>query len=155
MNPWKVSDTLKTLFTPKQITFLLKGLYSNYVIEEEDQEDPFGGTRSPDLLTMPLMLAAGLDPHSFYEIRNQKYCKDILYPDNTKPIFLGAGNFSVRDAAMLHQRLSFALSELSGEQQNGGMGTEYNKQSGKEAEQNIKDVLRDLIHAFGYSAADL
>lgn len=92
--------------------------------------------------------------HHLSAPEHNEYCKEKLF-DGKKKLFLGSGPYSLVDINNLHKRLNFAISELGGEQQNGGMGHEYDEQSGKEAEQNIKDVLRDIIHAFGYEPGDL
>lgn len=44
----------------------------------------------------------------------------------------------------LYKILSTALVELSGEQQNGGMGFPYDDKAGKEAKEVIEDAARDI-----------
>ena len=146
-SPWKIAESL---------IFLLKCLFSNYVIEEyNDLEDPFMSSTSDKVLIMPLMLAAEVDPHTFYEMRKESSCKDVLYPEKTSALFMGNGASSVYAGYKLHQRLAFAFSELSAEQQNGEMGYTYDEELAQKSKENIKNVLIDIIHAFGLTPEDL
>lgn len=64
-------------------------------------------------------------------------------------IFMGAGAHSGVMVDLLHRRVDYAISMLSGEQQNGGMGTEYNEKFANEAIESIDAVILDLITALG------
>lgn len=64
-------------------------------------------------------------------------------------IFMGMGQYSGLLIDKLHNRLTFAIHQLGGEQQNGGMGTEYDRQSAAKATQAIDDVILDIIYALG------
>lgn len=156
MSPWTAKEVLQKIFTPKQILFLLKALYCNYVIEEgDDLKDPFGHDTSPSTLTMPFLLAAGLDQDDFGDARKERYLKEKLYKEEDRSLFMGAGMYSAHQCARLHARLAWAFSCLSGMQQNGGMGSEFDEQSQKEDEESVKDVCRDILHAFGLKPGDL
>ena len=60
------------------------------------------------------------------------------------PIFMGAGGYSVALCNLLHARLDYALSELSGMQQNGGMGSEFDEASDINAKRIIHEVIDDI-----------
>ncbi len=54
-----------------------------------------------------------------------------------------------------HKSLNYAAYILGGMEQNGGMGTEFDEQSEKEDNQKLKNLLKDIVSAFGYSPQDL
>lgn len=87
----------------------------------------------------------------YYGVEDNKYCKEGI----SKSLFMGAGWLSINSRNLLHKRLSYAAMILGGKEQNGGQGTEFDEQSDKEDEYKIKEVLRDIIAAFGYSPEDL
>jgi len=65
-------------------------------------------------------------------------------------IFLGSGSYSLQQIRTVFFRLDDAFSHLSGMQQNGGMGTEFSEEYQQKNEEEIKDILRDVICAFGF-----
>ncbi len=67
-----------------------------------------------------------------------------------KEIFLGCGVKIAAKIALLHERINFALYSLGGEQQNGGMGTEFNTEQHNEDNKIIRDVVQDVITALGF-----
>lgn len=151
---------MKIDLTEKEVAYLARLLELNYADRPEDfTADLDIGRHNPnyDSIFSKLMIAdRGTFQSIWKEVRKERFEeKDNCFKDKNKTLFMGAGFHTLFQLAQLHKRLSFAASELSGEQQNGGMGTEFNEQSSKEAEQNIKDVLRDIIHAFGYTPGDL
>ncbi len=73
------------------------------------------------------------------------YSKRLFY----KPIFMGNGDKSLLDTIHLHNRMSYGLSLLSGEQQNGGMGYSYSKEDYEEYKKGCFEVVEDVICALG------
>ena len=149
---------MKIELTDKEVEYLARLLELNYADRPEDfPSDHDLGTPNPSYnsLFSKLMHAAHKTFQSTWrEVRKERFSlKENCF--ETKRLFLGAGYHTSFQIAQLHKRLAFAASELGGEQQNGGMGTEYDEQSGKEAKENIKSVLRDIIHAFDYKPEDL
>lgn len=142
---------MKIDLSDQEIEYLLRVLVLNYADREEDIQ--------PDILNPPKiresLLSKLLNDNNFYlypSIHKEQFsAKDSI---NLK-LFMGTGWHSVVEANKLHKRLEFAISQLGGEQQNGGMGTEYDEQSAKVADEDIKSVLRDIIFAFGYKPEDL
>jgi hypothetical protein len=148
-----IKEDLQRHFRVDQIIFLLKCLYSNYVEEDLGSTDLLGYGSTQAVLTAPLIEAAGADRELYYSIRKSRYCKVNEFAKDK--LFCGGGHYSSNRIARLHQRLAFAVSCLSGEEQNGGMGTEFNEESSRDANNNIKDVLLDIIRAFGIKPKDL
>jgi hypothetical protein len=72
-----------------------------------------------------------------------------------KKLFMGAGHHSIVQKNGLHQRLEFACYELSGLEQNGGQGTEFDQQMNDECILNIKDVIKDIAYALNMSVGDI
>lgn len=109
---------------------------------------------------------SGIFPSDFLKINfrnNQSIeieAKKLLdkYPDYisredkkifSEQIFCGNGDYSAKNAMALHQRLNYGLSYLSGEQQNGGMGSEYSEKEANESRTSIDGVIEDIIVALG------
>lgn len=64
-----------------------------------------------------------------------------------KQIFMGAGERSVLNCGLLFGRLDEALSVLSGGQQNGGMGHEFDEESDRECDERLEAIVRDMAMA--------
>lgn len=109
--------------------------------------DKIGGKILPKLWKY-----AKISEDSIMKWQDDRYYKKPLL---NEILFMGAGTHSLNECNMLHRRLNYAFSELSGRQQNGGMGTQFDENFDKQAQNNIKDVLYDIIHAFGYEPEDL
>ncbi len=62
-------------------------------------------------------------------------------------VFMGSGSFSEATIEHLHKRLDEGFSHLSGAQQNGGMGTEYDLDMEKECDKQIDSVVREIALA--------
>lgn len=153
---------MKIDLTEKDIVYLARLLELNYADRQEDFEGITNiGSHNPnyDSLFSKLMYTThGKFEDAWHEARKERFSlKEVSFDTGGegRRLFLGAGYHTLFQLADLHRRLSFAAGELGGEQQNGGMGTEFDEQSSKEAKQNIKNVLRDIIHAFGYKPGDL
>ena len=56
-------------------------------------------------------------------------------------IFMGSGDYALRQSAILKSRLEAALSTLSGAQQNGGMGYAFNEESDRKDKAFIFNVV--------------
>lgn len=63
-------------------------------------------------------------------------------------VFLG-NECSTKIVELLHRRLDKGIEALGGEQQNGGMGSEYDERSSREAKLIIDYVIEDIICALG------
>lgn len=135
-----------------EIKFLIRALVMNYADIEEDfvPDDISASNQNSAIIGKFLSGMAKRDEYS--KAKNNRYLKDRLPP---KPLFLGAGWHSIIHTNMLHKRLQYAVSELGGNQQNGGMGSTFKYVEDQEATENIKNVLRDLITAFGMTTDDL
>lgn len=88
-----------------------------------------------------------VDDFDEYDKSNKnKYLTDRQF---TEYIFLGAGSFSTLNIDKLHARLAYAVAMLGGQQQNGGMGSEYSVEEEKETEKAIIEVIQDIAVALG------
>lgn len=142
---------MKIELTDEQARFLIRVLENNYGEEQSDFDPKNIGDRGLGSLIIGKIVGAG----KLYDYYNEVCDAQFKSRPLNKKLFLGSGWYSKIDINQLHKQLAFAISELGGEQQNGGMGTEFDEESSKEAEQNIKAVLRDIVHAFGYKPSDL
>lgn len=70
-------------------------------------------------------------------------------------LFCGAGYHSQIACNQIHQRLNYAISTLSGAQQNGGMGSDFDEEEDKQSREDIKNVMKDLLIAFNISPEEL
>lgn len=80
--------------------------------------------------------------------RKEKY-QEIKNLRFTDMIFCGNGEYSQLQCDRLHQRLDYAISELSGDQQNGGMGSDYNYEYHDDSIKERVQVVEDMIIALG------
>ena len=64
-------------------------------------------------------------------------------------IFLGSGTHCLPQIRTLHEKLDGAIESLGGEQQNGGMGSEYDPKSAIEHKELCINVITDMIAALG------
>ena len=93
-----------------------------------------------------------LDYDGTYEAaRNQRTLETSI----AEPLFMGSGHHSAIECNNLHRRLNFAFSQLSGRQQNGGMGTEFEEEYDKVAKQDIINVVKDIMIGLDVSVEDL
>ena len=98
------------------------------------------------------MVQAGDRSHEIYRKANQsRYLEDPI----KEKLFLGCGWCSSVNVNYIHKRLQFAVSQLGGMEQNGGMGAEYIEQEDIDAKKNIKDVILDIMIAFDMKLEDL
>ncbi len=111
--------------------------YINIIFNENE--------KSNELLTIACS-DCGVSKDIYDRDHKNNYLSDKIFD---KTIFLGAGNYSTLLCDKLHARLDYALSILGGQQQNGGMGSEYSNEEEKESESAILDVLKDMIIALG------
>lgn len=69
-------------------------------------------------------------------------------PTFNRAIFFGDGGRSSNELCyILHKRLEEAFSEIGAEQQNGGMGSTYDKMSGSECIALVSAVVREVAIA--------
>jgi len=64
-----------------------------------------------------------------------------------KQIFMGSGAHSERDCGLLFGKLREALSTLSGMQQNGMMGYEFDEDSDRKDAEMLEAIVRDMAMA--------
>ncbi len=93
-------------------------------------------------------------PHIDYEFKYNDL-EIVCELDNRTSVFdqqLFCGNKKVKqDIKALHARLNSAITWLSGSQQNGGMGEEFDDVMAKMSEAAIENVVQDVINALGVS----
>ena len=85
-------------------------------------------------------LKCGSEKQILGEYDKSKFDKRIFF----RPIFLGSGSWSENLVDKLHARLDYAISMLGGQQQNGGMGTEYSEKEEQETRMSIIEVVKDI-----------
>ena len=84
--------------------------------------------------------------------RKEKYqAKDPV----TDALFCGNMPQTAEDINYLHKRLTYAISTLSGMQQNGGMGTEFDTDSDKEDQKSLVSFIKDMMTAFSVTVEEL
>ncbi len=123
-------------FSPEERDLILRALINNYVETESDLKNNVAENLIQKIIHL-----------------DQEYASTILVNENlakpiNEPIFLGNGIYSKLAENNLHKRLAYALEELSGMQQNGGMGFEFDQESFEQSRENIINVIKDIIVAF-------
>lgn len=143
----------KLKLTDKELNFMLRALICNYAEENEDfnNSNDIGCRNGVSDSILSKLFFAGCSHEDYYAARKFRYLKERI----NKTLFLGAGWHSMVAINNLHKRLNYAINALSGEQQNGGMGTEYDDHSGNEDNVIIRNVLKDIIFAFNMTPDDL
>jgi hypothetical protein len=134
-----------------EIRFLMKVLVNNYAEDYEDFDPKNIGDRGTAGFLIGKFIHAKGAYKTYIEVKKERYLRE---PINEK-LFMGTGNVSLVKANKLHKRLQFAISELSGMEQNGGMGTEFDVEADIQSSNNIKDVIRDMLVAFNLKPEDL
>lgn len=71
-----------------------------------------------------------------------------------RPIFMGSGPRSELHCGLLLGKAREALSLLSGQQQNGGMGSDFDEGFDREATERIEAIVRDMAMALTGRAID-
>ena len=134
----------------KEIKFLIRVLLQNYAEKQDDfvQGMNLSSHGSTSDLLNKIMYE---DWDAFKKAQKEKYLEE---PVNEK-VFMGSGAYSIDLMNRYHKRLAYAFCELGGDQQNGGMGSDYNQSEHDDAIKNIKDVIKDLLVAFNLSIDDL
>ena len=136
----------------KEAEFLLRALINNYAEDYQDFEQNISDTGICGLLIGKFISKNYNLMSSFRRAREDKFgekerIKNLL--------FMGTGWHSIIMKNKLHKRLEFAVGQLGGIQQNGGMGTEFDEELDVQAKQDIKFVLQDMLIAFGLTPDDL
>lgn len=142
---------MKIEFDESQLDYLLRVLNNNYADTAADFNADITGQSPSDLLVGKIITQYRDGYDAYDSARKSRYLKEKL----NKFLFMGNGNQSLSLLNDLHRRLNFAASESSGRQQNGGMGTEYEKAYEVAAKKNIIDVIKDMMVAFNISSTDL
>ena len=144
---------MKIELTDEQLDFLIRALVCNYGHQETDFKQGNIGDRGMGDLILGKLLALTGAYDDWQKACKERYLKTSI--NKNGPISLGGGWYSLLGINACHKRLAFAFSELGGLQQNGGMGTEFDEKMDQECRKNIKEVLRELIRAFGMRVEDL
>ena len=134
--------------TEKEGKFLLKVLEYNYAETEEDFEGKGMDSENPLLKSLDWKLRKFKD----YDKDRRFYLEERL---TFGMLFCGAGYRTGIACNQMHKRLDYAIMTLSGMQQNGGMGSDFDEESDKQDREDILNVLKDLLIAFGVSAEEL
>lgn len=138
--------------TEEQAAFLIRTLECNCAEEESDFDPKMLGDRGPGGLIIGQLVRGGKNLMDvYYEARKNRIIKEPI----NKKLFMGAGYHSLCLLNKYHKSLNYAAYILGGMEQNGGMGTEFDDQSEKKDNQKLKNILKDIISAFGYSPQDL
>lgn len=141
-------------FSDKEVEFLIRALVSNYAEDERDfdPQDITDHGMAHQVLGELMATDQYRKGHQHYRQANKERCSGEAI---TKKLFMGSGNYSIVAKNKLHRRLEFAISELGALEQNGGMGTEFDIEMDKECRENIKNVIGDMMVAFGLTVEDL
>lgn len=131
----------------KEGKFLLKVLKYNYAETEEDFEGRGMDSENPLLKSLDWKLRKFDD----YDDRRFYFRERLTFGN----LFCGAGYRTGIACNQMHQRLDYAIMILSGAQQNGGMGSDFDEEEDKQSHEDIKNVLKDLLIAFDISAEEL
>lgn len=139
--------------TKDQAAFLIRALECNCAEEESDFDPKDLSDRGPGGLIIGQLVSKGgkelMDV--YYEARKNRIVKEPI----NKKLFMGVGYHSLCLLNQYHKALNYASYVLGGMEQNGGMGTEFDEQSEKEDDKKLKNILKDIVYAFGYSPQDL
>ena len=137
-------------FTKKELNALLRALTYCYAAESEDYEKPedLANTSIFDSIIGKIVYSDRVSMHKEYSnIRNKRWkheCKEL-----TSPLFMGAGYHSILYLNEIHKQINQASSILSGMQQNGGQGTEFDYKSQEQDEKAIMQIARNILVALG------
>lgn len=139
-------------FSEQELNFLIRAVVKNYAEDFEDFETPditdigVVGTLIPKLIW---------NHKNGYNIFLKSRKEKTLNKPIKEKLFMGSGYHSTVRKNNLHKRLEFAIHELGGMEQNGGMGTSFDEVFDAEGKQNIKEVVQDIMIAFGLTIEDL
>lgn len=143
---------MKVDLTEEQIEFLLRSVVLSYAENESDfKSNDIADSGPSNRIVGKLVGASERFEDAYYDARKQRFAKDRI----DKSIFMGNGWRSTVDVNTLHKRLAFAFYELGFIEQNGGMGSEFDEELNDRNLKNIKDVLKDMLVAFGMTPQDL
>lgn len=134
-----------------ELDFLVRAIVSNYGQLPKDYEQDIASKGVGEEIIGTIVM---LDRKYKQAYLNAKKESSISEPINQK-LFCGAGWVSGIVIAALHKRLMYAVKNLSAMQQNGIMGSEYDKQMEIECRTEIKSVVKDLMFAFDLSVEDI
>ena len=145
--------------TEKEQDYLIRILEQNYAdIYDDYGNDKFYGFENPVKHQIYLKL---FGDHYRYDLRD-KICfaeknseLDKLSRQNSGYLGMGSGFYSILHLNDLHKRLNSAACVLTGQQQNGGQGTEFDEKFDRQCQEHLKDILKDLLIAFGVSPEEL
>lgn len=144
---------MKIELTEKQVEFLIRALIYNFGATQEDYcGENITESNVGDFVLGKLAQSSGSSFAYFENIMGEQFKKKPL-PD--RRLFMGAGYHSILHFNDLCKRLKYISGVLGGKEQNGGMGTIFDEKSDSEDEKEIKDSLREIILAFGYTPKDL
>lgn len=143
---------MKLELSDKEAKYLLKALINSHGDTEEDFDTNDITQSSPKDFIIGKLVQFNTEMFNEYnQTRRDRFERLPL----KKKLFMGNGYHSMVVVNLLHKRLAWAASELSGLEQNGGMGTTFDSEMDKECTQNIKDVIKDIMIAFDVKPEDL
>lgn len=145
--------------TEKELDYLVRVLEQNYA----DIYDDFDSERSWDFENpikhqLYLKLSGQFYQYDLAEkiISAQKNSRITKLPrENSGYLGMGCGFRSIVHLNDLHKRLNYSGHVLSGQQQNGGQGTEFNEESDKQDQESLRNIIKDLMTAFGVLPEEL
>ena len=141
--------------TDEQCEYLMRVLLNNYGSVHEDYAKYTSYNEPSDYLVGLLVSKNRKLRDSYNKIKNLKFKMKDMKDSLNQKLFCGAGFLSTLMINDLHKRLEYAVGMLSGMQQNGGMGTEFDKDFNKEANQALINFIKDMMFAFDVSSEDL
>lgn len=142
--------------TEKEQNYLIRVLEQNYADLYEDYE---GGKYHGFNNSIKHQLYLKLFGRVPYEL-SESIHKDGRIAHKTTGqksgvLSMGNGYYSTMRINELHKRLNYASMVLSGQQQNGGQGTEFNEESDRQDQESLQDVMKDFLISFGVSPEEL
>jgi hypothetical protein len=145
------------ILTKEQVEYIIRLFYFNYALLPEDITEYYSTEFKKDAEIRSLLMESGqLTGSEFRDLYSKFRDEKFSYNKRiTEELFCGAGNSTSLWISNLHKRIDYGISHLSGTQQNGGMGHEFDEERDKQDKQEIKNVLLDVITAFGMKPEDL
>jgi hypothetical protein len=142
---------MKIDLNEREIEYLIRIINNNYGEKELDFDKDITSRGIGNSLVGKLICSSNDKNYRLYEAAREHLTQDNQI---NKKLFMGTGWHSRILCNLLHKRLSFAFSELSAKQQNGGMGYEFDHDMNKKCEESIKNVIKDIMFAFDLSVKD-
>ncbi len=143
---------MKIELSDREAEFLMRVLVSNHAEDVQDFEQDISDGGVSSLLIGKLVQADRKMYEAFNKARQSRFGDKERIKDY---LFMGSGWHSLVNRNKVIKRIVLAGSILSGMQQNGGMGTEFNEESDKQDKQSLKEIAIDVLTALGLTVDDL